>query len=503
MSFGDSLSELVDVVIDGRYHILHPIAEGGMSAVFEAEQLNVSRRVAIKVLKPEISRDPDMLARFRAEAQIISELRHPNTLKLFDYGSLPDGRLYLVTELLSGEPLSARLKRGPLSVSETLKVLTEVLRSLDEAHGRGIVHRDLKPGNLYVEEVAGEKLIRVLDFGIAKIKIKGSKDPEQPTTAEGLLLGTPAYLSPEQAGGQAVDARSDIYSLGAVAYHCLSGQLPFPGEPVAQIMAHVSQTPTPFPELGLSETIPDPMARLVYRWMSKKPSDRPLTAKAALQEVLDVRTALHSGEGPPPSIELAPTKPKAQGWLATIGVVLIIFALVGLAKLSNLASSADGASAEQTTDAATAATTDADPIAVTDPADAGPPAPTGHAEAVAVVDAGVTAPRGLHVLSRPISDGWSSPEAVHRVLDKVEPVALDCYRRAAPASSATSSSSPRRTMVLTFVVGTAVDVQVQPRDEAGLRFRTCLRLRLPRALRWPDRTGSAAASLVIGYDDDD
>ncbi|MEL7372139.1 MAG: serine/threonine-protein kinase, partial [Myxococcota bacterium] len=191
MSTGRSLAHLVDQVLDGRYRIVRLLAEGGMSAVYEAEQLQVERRVAIKVLRPEISENPEMLARFRSEARIISELRHPNTLKLFDYGNTEDGMLYLVTELLAGEPLSLRLKRGPLSPKETLHVLVEVLRSLQEAHGHGVIHRDLKPGNLFLEEVAGETVVKVLDFGIAKMKAKRSEDPEQPTTADGMLLGTP------------------------------------------------------------------------------------------------------------------------------------------------------------------------------------------------------------------------------------------------------------------------------------------------------------------------
>ena len=231
--------------------------------------------MAIKILKPEISTDPDMLARFRAEARIISELRHPNTLKLIDYGATDDDLLYLVTELLSGEPLSLRLKRGPMSPRETLHVLREVLRSLNEAHERGVIHRDLKPGNLFLEEVAGQTLVKVLDFGIAKMKVAKAGDPEQPATADGMLLGTPAYLSPEQAEGLTVDARSDIYSLGAVAYHCLSGGIPFPGEAVAQIMAHVTRPPTPFDELDPPRDVPEPLAQLVYRWMEKsRRSDR-------------------------------------------------------------------------------------------------------------------------------------------------------------------------------------------------------------------------------------
>ena len=492
MSTGRQLADLVDQVLDGRYRVLRLIAEGGMSAVYEAEQINVARRVAIKILKPEISTDPDMLARFRAEARIISELRHPNTLKLIDYGATDDDLLYLVTELLSGEPLSLRLKRGPMSPRETLHVLREVLRSLNEAHERGVIHRDLKPGNLFLEEVAGQTLVKVLDFGIAKMKVAKAGDPEQPATADGMLLGTPAYLSPEQAEGHTVDARSDIYSLGAVAYHCLSGGIPFPGEAVAQIMAHVTRPPTPFDELDPPRDVPEPLAQLVYRWMEKKPSKRPKSAQAAFDEATEVRDQLFGSDGTSAHRVAAPSS-SSSVWVAVIGLGITVGLLVGAFQLSNgpvgggrdasISARSDAEIIVEEPDASTIddGGTDVDAQLA---ADAG----------LAFDDAGVPALRtGLQILRRPLSGTWSSRESVLGVLSQIEPLALDCFRRTQPKPSA------GREIALTFVVRAAgVSVRVLPADEAGRAFRRCLSFRLPRTLDWPARESASTAGLILG-----
>ena len=497
MSTGRSLIDLVDQVLDGRYRIIRPLAEGGMSAVFEAEQLNVERKVAIKVLKPEISADPDMLARFRAEARIISELRHPNTLKLFDYGSTENGMLYLVTELLSGEPLALRLKRGPLDPKETIHLLKEVLQSLREAHQRGVIHRDLKPGNLFLEEVAGQQVVKVLDFGIAKIKVKAASDPDQPSTAEGLLLGTPAYLSPEQASGHTIDARSDIYSLGAVAYHCLSGQIPFPGEPVAQIMAHVSRPITPFPELDLPTPVPDPLARLVYRWMDKKPSRRPSDANAALAEVAAVEQQLFGTGG---AVPIPAQKPKSS--MLGTGIALMLLAgllIFGLRFARQQTAGIGDTGTVAGRDAATVANNPESPlsdagfvVSSKDSDDAGDPELLMDAS---VENADAETPTGLRVLDRPLSGSWRSPEAVLKVLGRIEPTALDCYRR-------TQTDDARgRTLRLTFIVRDAgVSVQVDPGDVRARAFRKCLSLRLPNQ-PWPPRRDTSTASLIIGEND--
>ncbi len=490
MSTGRQLADLVDRVLDGRYRVLRLLAEGGMSAVYEAEQLNVARRVAIKVLRPEVSTDPEMLARFRSEARIISELRHPNTLKLIDYGSTDDDLLYLVTELLSGEPLSTRLKRGPLSAQETLHVVREVLRSLQEAHERGVIHRDLKPGNLFLEQVSGQTLVKVLDFGIAKMKVQTAADPEQPTTADGMLLGTPAYISPEQVEGTTVDARSDIYSLGAVAYHCLSGTIPFPGEAVAQLMAHVSRPPVPFDELEPPADVPEPLAEMVYRWMSKRPAKRPSGAGAAFDEATAIRDQLFG-----PSASSGPAvgpRRSGRGWstaltVAAIGVMIV--AGLQLAKGRFNPGARDAGVVMKPVDAGAAI----DPIDLEDAGsgDAATNAVDDHGDAGAVVDP-VPSDVGLRILKRPLSGRWANEDDVLRVLSRIEPLALDCFRR-------TQTFASDRTITLTFVVRDAgVSVRVMPSDAPGRAFRRCLSIRMPGSLSWPARQQTSTASLIIG-----
>ena len=495
MSSGFHHYDLVDQTLDGRYRVLRLIAQGGMSAVYEGEQLNVSRRVAIKILKPEISHDPDMLARFRAEARIISELRHPNTLKLIDYGSTPEGLLFLVTELLSGEPLALRLKRGPMTARETLHVIREVLRSLKEAHERDVIHRDLKPGNLFLEEVAGQTVVKVLDFGIAKMKSKAAGDPEQPTTADGLLLGTPAYLSPEQAAGKGLDARSDIYSLGAVAFHCLSGQIPFPGEPVAQIMAHVSRPPPRFEELDLSTPVPEQLAELVYRWMAKKPTQRPANAQAALEEATDVHHELFGGERSTSAPDVYPRSRAPRRGARGMWMFVVALVFVGTVVVLGQRAVDRGWS-----DAPDASVIFAPPVGEDIGLRADDGGPTGDGDggqANADLDAEITdadatteIEPGLRVLRRPITGSWRSQDEVLAVLSRIEPLALDCFRR---------TVTEDREITLIFIVRTAgVSVRVEPQDEQGRAFRRCLSFRLPSSLRWPRRADVSTAGLVIG-----
>ena len=490
MSSDRTLNDLVDQVLDGRYRVLHRLAEGGMSVVYVAEQLNVSRRVAIKILRPEISREPEMLARFRAEARIISDLRHPNTLKLFDYGTTEDGLIYLVTELLSGESLSTRLVRGPLSARETLRVLMEVLPSLHEAHERGIIHRDLKPGNLFLEEVAGHTVVKVLDFGIAKMKASRASDPDHPSTAAGLLLGTPAYLSPEQAHGKAVDARSDIYSLGVVAYHCVSGQVPFPGEPVAQMMAHISRPPPKFEELTPPPTVPGELSDLIFRWMSKKAGARPSNAQGALAEVQRVYDQLFGSgrtEVPASSGDETPTAVSRRRSVSVIlalllisGLIWVAFGQMGTLPIAHL-------------DAGTVA--DASRRVIEQSEDAGFITNDEDAGFAPMDDAGII-PKiepGVRVQSRPLSGTWRSPSDVRKVLDRIEPIAVDCYRRTQ------TGQDEGRFVSLTFVVRAAgVSVQVEPTDEAGAAYRRCLSFRLPKSLPWPARRETSTAGIIIG-----
>jgi serine/threonine protein kinase len=223
----------------GPYEIQSLLGSGGMGEVYRARDTRLDRTVAIKVLPQYRSSDPQRRQRFEREARAISALNHPNICHLYDVGS-QDGTDYLVMERLEGETLAARLTKGRLPLDLTLRYATEVADALDAAHRRGIVHRDLKPGNIFLTKHGESK---VLDFGLAKLeeadaaadtRTAGATSPEVLTTP-GIAMGTVAYMSPEQARGEELDARTDIFSLGAVLYEMATGKMAFPGKTSAVV----------------------------------------------------------------------------------------------------------------------------------------------------------------------------------------------------------------------------------------------------------------------------
>ena len=221
---------LLGTVLHGKYKIVRLLGEGGMGAVYLGEQqlgTNV-RKVAIKTLHAHLSKDPKILARFEREVGTVAELEHPNTIQVFDFGRTTEGLLYIVMEYIQGKNLGELLEQGgPMEPARVEKIMGQVCGSLEEAHARGIVHRDLEPDNVVLTERAGQKdWVKVLDFGIAKRSSEEDKN-EQKLTQQGMVLGTPPYMSPEQFTGKPIDARSDIYSLGIMAYEMLTGRLPF------------------------------------------------------------------------------------------------------------------------------------------------------------------------------------------------------------------------------------------------------------------------------------
>lgn len=217
---------LIGTVINQRFKVIERIGEGGMGAVYRAEQIGMSRSIAVKVLLRELTENETVLRRFHLEALAVSKLRHPNTIQIFDFGETEDGLLYIAMELLQGRPLVDVLrKEKQLSVKSALHVIAQVAMSLREAHSKGIVHRDLKPDNIFLETVDGDPhFAKVLDFGVAKV---AEGDGKQKTlTQAGAIFGTPKYMSPEQSRGVETDARSDIYSMGVILYELLSGRVP-------------------------------------------------------------------------------------------------------------------------------------------------------------------------------------------------------------------------------------------------------------------------------------
>jgi serine/threonine protein kinase len=273
------------MVLDGRYRVAELIGIGGMGRVYRAEQVNVhGRDVAIKLLSASVANTAVVSQRFENEARIIAQLRHPNTLKIIDSGRFPDGRLYIVTEFLSGSPLEELYDHRPLGVFRTISIMKQVCASLYEAHELGIIHRDLKPSNIFVEQVAGQDVVKVLDFGLAKlVDVPGF-------TAPANICGTPGFMAPEQIAGQRVDPRCDIYALGTIIYECLTGQPPFTEASVyALMMKHMRDPPIPLSERGLKEPVDPELERMVMSMLAKVPADRP-------QSVADVQLVLEDVE---------------------------------------------------------------------------------------------------------------------------------------------------------------------------------------------------------------
>ena len=230
----------------GPYQIVAPLGAGGMGEVYRASDARLGREVAIKVLPEAFARDPERLARFAREARLLAALTHPNIAGIYGLEEA-DGKRFLALEYVEGETLAEHVARGALTVEETLDIGRQIAGALEAAHEAGIVHRDLKPGNVKLTP-GGE--VKVLDFGLAKGAAPGSGPgsdlSQSPTvtqgaTGAGVVLGTAAYMSPEQARGKAVDRRTDIWSFGCVLYECLSGRQAFQGETVSDMIALILQ----------------------------------------------------------------------------------------------------------------------------------------------------------------------------------------------------------------------------------------------------------------------
>jgi eukaryotic-like serine/threonine-protein kinase len=295
---------LIGAVVGGRFRITGVLGEGGMGRVYTGEQqMGTSvRKVAVKTLLSQYARDPQVLARFMRECGTVSELEHPNTIKVYDFGQTNTGELYIAMELLSGKSLEAALERGALPPERVDRILGQVCGSLEEAHNKGIVHRDLKPANIYLSTRAGEDdYVKVLDFGIAKKDDKNSK-AEQKLTQQGTVLGTPPYMSPEQFKGHELDARSDIYSLAVMTYEMLTGRLPFDADtPWAWATQHMTAQPFPFEMIPLGSAIPPKMKAAVMRALAKDKAHRQQTVREFYEE-LTLGALRVSGLGPRSSL---------------------------------------------------------------------------------------------------------------------------------------------------------------------------------------------------------
>lgn len=268
-------------ILGGQFKVTQRIGAGGMGAVYRAEEPSMGREVAIKILHGKLKGRQDLVSRFRREARAMSQLKHPNTARVFMYGELEDGALYIVMELLEGRNMNQTVRReGPMDPERAIPILIATCQALHEAHEMGIVHRDLKPENIFICKQAGMvDYPKVLDFGLAKVTEAQMRPGSLILTQEGMVFGTPEFMSPEQARGQTLDPRSDIYSLACILYEALTGKLPFDAKtPMEYVGKHVTATPIPLNQRVEGRTFPEGLWKVIERALAKQRDDRYQTA---------------------------------------------------------------------------------------------------------------------------------------------------------------------------------------------------------------------------------
>jgi hypothetical protein len=311
------LENLIGRTLNHRYLVEDKVGEGGFGAVFRGKQIATGREVALKILHPHNVSDETIVARFRREAEACSKLRDLHTVTTYDFDETPDGILYLAMELLRGKSLhQVQKSEGPLPYERVLRILDQVAASLAEAHSNGIVHRDMKPENVFIETRDGEDLVKVLDFGIAKVISDERQVPA--LTAVGQTLGTLEFMSPEQLRGQKLDGRSDIYALGMMSYEMLTGTLPFASakSPIDIINFHMRQEPPAPSKLSERVTIPPPVDAIILKMVAKDKEKRFHDANALREEIARTQRALDS----------SPDRFEAYRVLAVVGGIIAVVA---------------------------------------------------------------------------------------------------------------------------------------------------------------------------------
>jgi eukaryotic-like serine/threonine-protein kinase len=277
----------------GQFRVVERIGRGGMGEVFKAEQPAMDRLVAIKILHSKLAHRSDLISRFRREARAMSRLSHPNTVRVFLYGHLEEtGQLYIVMEYLEGVDLAKLVRRsGPLDAQRGIRVMIQILGALEEAHSVGVIHRDLKPENILLTEQGGmPDFPKVLDFGLAKVRETKPRPGSMILTQEGMVFGTPEFMSPEQARGETLDPRSDVYSVALIFYELVTGNLPFPRcKPMEYIAHHINTPPMPITERNKNVELPPALDPILARALEKNRDDRFQSARdfaEALKAVL-------------------------------------------------------------------------------------------------------------------------------------------------------------------------------------------------------------------------
>lgn len=341
----DPQDPLLGVTLAGRFTVLARIGGGSMGAVYRARQAAVGRDVALKIVRRDRAHDPETKARFEREARAVSMLKSAHTVTAFDFGEAEDGSWFLALEMLEGETLGERLRReGRLEWPDALRFAREALKSLAEAHAQGIIHRDLKPDNLFLAKVhdptGDREMCKILDFGIAKWVREEEAPVDQLETLAGTVFGTPRYMSPEQAQGIPLDARSDLYALGVLLFQMLSGRAPFVDDDAVVVMAkHIKNPPPQFAEAAPGLKVPAAIEQVVRRALEKLPENRPDSAERMLSELEDAASEARSVESGvrrhvapsaddlPESLRLA----QRRTWLLGALLALAVLVVAGLA----------------------------------------------------------------------------------------------------------------------------------------------------------------------------
>ena len=278
---------LVGKVIDNRYEIQTRVGEGGMGVVYKARQISIDRVIAVKLLNAQMAADPNWVQRFYNEAKACSRLQHPNTIRMFDFGQTTEGRLFMTMEFLDGISLRDAVAKGPLTPNRVMKIMIQCCASLAEAHSIGIIHRDIKPDNVFLLNMAGSPdFVKLLDFSVAKL-LEG----DRMKTQAGVVFGTPQYMSPEQGRGGQLDARSDLYALGILAYEMLTGNVPFNDDnPMTVIQMHLKGEIPP-----MADSIPYSVQQVVRRALEKDAARRYQSAGEMMQHCQQVFAELAGG----------------------------------------------------------------------------------------------------------------------------------------------------------------------------------------------------------------
>jgi tRNA A-37 threonylcarbamoyl transferase component Bud32 len=311
---------LIGREIAGRYRILAKLGEGGMGAVYKAEQLSLKRTVAVKLLRPEVASSQLLLRRFNAEAEAVAKLSHPNTVNIYDFGQDSDGTLFIAMEYIEGQSLRSVIHReAPLSLRRALSIGLQVSSSLTDAHARSIIHRDLKPDNVMIQQRGREKdIVRVLDFGIAKLRDE-NRQSHLAMTQAGDMLGTPQYMAPEQIRAEKIDGRTDVYALGCLLYEMITGRLPFEAPTIMSLLSkHLLEAIVPPSARRPDLSLPPAIDQLILSAMAKDPQVRPATMEefgeqiAALLATLPAETGQGTAQRPvagPTGAQSIPTPP--------------------------------------------------------------------------------------------------------------------------------------------------------------------------------------------------